>query len=405
MVNSAATQFILIEGTDFTRPIFGSGNATTVSSLMRGFGSRAALVGVTSEPNHELGRWTNIEAFGNTYRFLPIAKSAQMLKPISQSANLDLSIRLYQYRRALLQCPHRKVFTRTYTVLWALNRISAPWDICFYYPGLGNPMLIGRKAQYTKYFAKTYEAIQARALQKHVTKAYAAASSKNIDAYNDYILKKGVKVHVEPLPTAVDTTTVYPESREEARAALDVQPDALTLTFVGRLAEVKGIPFLLDAFARLRDQLRAESGREAVFLLAGDGELRESLESRIAADGLGENVRLMGMLTRPQLNQALAASNVCVVGSHTEGFSNAMLEQLAAGRPIVTTDVSGASDLITDGVNGFIVRKRDPNLFAQKIADAASLRGVEAYNLALVSDKYSEANLWRQIEQEWLGAK
>lgn len=59
--------FQLAEGTDFTRPIFGSGNATVVSSLMRGFAGRVALVGVTSEPNHVLDRWTTIEVYGNIY--------------------------------------------------------------------------------------------------------------------------------------------------------------------------------------------------------------------------------------------------------------------------------------------------------------------------------------------------
>lgn len=398
----SSASFLLIEGTDFTRPIFGSGNATVVSSLMRGFAGRVALVGVTSEPDHVLGQWTKIQMFGHRYDFLPIATSDQMRKPVSKSSNIDLAIGLYKYRAALQSKTMHKVLTRTYSVLWALNRIASPWDVCFYYPGLGNPMLVGRKVRFTRYFASLYSHMQASALRKHVTKAYAAASLQEIDSYNAYLAQKGLSVRVAPLTTAVDTSVVCPAPKDQARAELDIPQERLVLSFVGRLAEVKGIDFLLDAFARVRQSLQSKGGPEALFLLAGDGELRAELEAQVQAANLQENVRFLGMLNKPELIQTLAASDVCVVGSHVEGFSNAMLEQLAMGNPIVSTNVSGASDIITNGINGYVVLDRDPALFATRIEEAAALSGVEDYNLALVEEKYAEKSLWRRLAHEWL---
>ncbi|MCH2094419.1 MAG: glycosyltransferase family 4 protein [Rhodobacteraceae bacterium] len=398
------TTFLLIEGTDFTKPIFGSGNATVVSSLMRGFAGSIALVGVTSDPDHVLGHWTQIEMFGHQYDFLPVATSQRMKKPVTRSSNVDLALAVYKYRAALRAKGIHKALTRTYSVLWALNRIKFPWDVCFYYPGLGNPMLIGRKVKFTKFFAGLYSHLQAASLRKHVSQAYAAASDKEIEAYNTYLAEKKTPVRVKPLTTAVDTSVVHPYPQDAARALWKIPPSALVLCFVGRLAEVKGISLLLESFIRLRQDLQAQGDREAIFLLAGDGELRSELEARVRADGIQEYVRFLGMLNKPDLMQALAASDVCVVGSHVEGFSNAMLEQLAVGKPIVSTPVSGASDIIADGVNGYVVQDRDPDVFARRIRDAAELPDVEAYNLALVEEKYAETGLWRRISNEWLQA-
>ncbi|MDF3362853.1 glycosyltransferase family 4 protein [Sulfitobacter sp. Ks41] len=397
-MNHSISNFLLIEGTDFTRPIYGSGNATVVSSIMRGFAGRVSLVGVTSEPSHVLGKWTTVEAFGNCYNFLPIAASKQMLRPVTRSSNLDLALALYKYRGAIQDAPTRKVLTRTYSILWALNKIPAKWDVCFYFPGLGNPMLVGRKASLTKHFAKLYSYLQARALRKYVTMAYAAASASEVHNYNSFLTQKGVQIRVQPLPTAVDTSTVHPFPKEKARSALSFPQDALIICFVGRLAKVKGIPLLIDAFRYVREQ----SPREALFLLAGDGELRPELEANIAKEGLSESVHFLGMLPKKDLVKVIATSDVCVVGSYTEGFSNAMLEQLAVGKPIVSTDVSGASDIIRDGVNGFIVTSRDPNVFGRHVIEAAKLTGTQKYNLKLVREKYSEAIQWRRISDDWL---
>lgn len=390
-------QFLLIEGTDFTRPIYGSGNATVVSSLMRGFAGQISLVGITTDA-HEIGKWTEVEAFGKIYPFLPIISAARIRNPFTKSSNLDLAIGLFRHRKALSDVGINRIFTRTYTILWALNMMKPIWDVCFFYPGLGNPMLIGRKSKYTRYFAGFYERKQARALHKNVTVAYAAASNEVIDNYNNYIAMRGVTCRVEPLATAVDPNEVRPFPMADARISLDIAEDDLVLCFVGRLAIVKGIDLLLNAVAQIKEM----QDRKVTFLIVGDGELRSKLAEDAKVLGLEGDVRFLGMLPKPDVVQAIAAADVCVVGSLVEGFSNAMLEQLAVGKPIVSTAVSGAANIISNGVNGFVVETRDSKNFAEKVIRAAALLNVETYNGAIVAKKYSEESLWRRITDEWL---
>lgn len=396
-VTIAEQQFLLIEGTDFTRPIFGSGNATVVSSIIRGFSGRVALVGCTSE-SHTLGQWIEIEVLGKTYPFLPIITSERIRDPKTKSANLDLAIGLFKYRKSLAEIGIGRVFTRTYSILWALNLMRQTWDVCFYYPGLANPMLIGKKVGVTRYFSDFYSRIQARMLRKSVTIAYAAASQHAIDEYNAYIATQGVPLRVDLLTTAVDPDVVHPFPMRDIREKLSIASDDLVLCFVGRLAMIKGIPLLLDVVAHIKARL----DKHVTFLVVGDGELRDELEQDTKLRGLEREVRFLGMLPKPEVVQAIAAADVCVVGSIEEGFSNAMLEQIGVGKPIVSTTVSGATDIITNGVNGFVVETRDAKLFAEKVMEASLLSGVEEYNLNLVARRYSEANLWDRISNEWL---
>lgn len=393
-------QFLLIEGTDFTRPIYGSGNAAVVSSALRYFGEAANIVGVTSE-NHPLGEWTSIEIDGTEHRFLPVITSEQIRSPRTGSANLDLGIALYRNREALACAGIEKALTRTYSILWALNLTQRHWDVCFYYPGLGNPMVVGRKAKVTKYFASIYERIQAGALDRNVSVAFAAAPPSEISAYNAYLEKIGVNTRVHSLTTAVDTATFYPRSKTECRRGFDLSEESLVLGFVGRLARVKGIPLLLDSLERIKERI----DRPVHLLLVGGGEAEQELKSTIQSRGLSAEVTFTGMLSRDGVAKAISASDVCVVGSLVEGFSNAMLEQLACGKPIVSTDVSGAREIIAEGKNGFVIGSRDPDEFGEAVIKAAALEGVEPYNLRLVRELYSEEAQWGRVARDWLSSK
>ncbi len=139
---------------------------------------------------------------------------------------------------------------------------------------------------------------------------------------------------------------VEPPERRRApgavRAELGIPADAAVVGAVARLATQKRFDRLLRAFAAL--------GGDAWCVLAGDGPEREALEALAAELGLSARVRFLGH--REDRGDVLAAMDLYVVTSDTEGMSNAMLEALAAGVPVLSTPVSGADealDPLSDG--------------------------------------------------------
>jgi glycosyltransferase involved in cell wall biosynthesis len=106
---------------------------------------------------------------------------------------------------------------------------------------------------------------------------------------------------------------------------------------VANLRSYKGHRYLLEAAARLR-----ERGRPCTLALAGEGPEQESLERQAAM--LGLDVRFLG--ARTDIGALLARADVAVLPSLTEGMSNAVMEAMAAGRPVVATDVGGTAELI-----------------------------------------------------------
>ena len=79
-----------------------------------------------------------------------------------------------------------------------------------------------------------------------------------------------------------------------------------------------------------------------------------------------------------------------------------MVEQLAAGKAMISTVVSGADDFIRDGVNGFVVRTRDPELYAEKMLAVLDLPEAERSSRNLALEKYSENGRWETLRKRLL---
>ena len=135
------------------------------------------------------------------------------------------------------------------------------------------------------------------------------------------------------------------------RSALGIDEKASIVFWAGRLDPIKGLDHLVDAFRRL------VSDNDAVLLLAGDGEMMESLLRRIDRLGLRGRVHLLG--SRSDIPSLLKTADLFVFPSRTEGLPNALLEAMVCGCPIVTTDVPGCRDLIRHEETGLLVRYAD----------------------------------------------
>jgi glycosyltransferase involved in cell wall biosynthesis len=143
-----------------------------------------------------------------------------------------------------------------------------------------------------------------------------------------------------------------------AKSELGLEAGHLVITCTANFRPVKGHKYLLEAFAVVHRQVP-----HAKLLLVGDGPLRASFEADIRRLELSEHVRLLG--ATEQVERVLAASDLFVLPSLTEGMSNALLDAMAAGLAVVATDAGGNADVIEDGVCGLLVPPRDSNALAE----------------------------------------
>jgi glycosyltransferase involved in cell wall biosynthesis len=106
---------------------------------------------------------------------------------------------------------------------------------------------------------------------------------------------------------------------------------------------------------------------DAAFVIAGEGELLEETKSLATQLGLEHDVFFIGRCEK--IAELLSVSYACVLSSISEGFSNSILEYMAAARPVVATDVGGAREAIVEGETGYLVKPGDDEMLALRLID------------------------------------
>ena len=166
----------------------------------------------------------------------------------------------------------------------------------------------------------------------------------------DFVTELGIpRPRVIHIPNSVDTDAFLPACPEDKvtyRQRLGLPTEKTILLYVGRLEPKKGIDTLLQAWATLPEFVRSE----ALLVLVGDGSDRENLHRMIHSQGLHQSVLLAGLCE--SVRDYYWASDIFVLPSKTEGMSNALIEAMACGLPVIASDVGGSSELIEDGKNG-----------------------------------------------------
>ncbi len=176
---------------------------------------------------------------------------------------------------------------------------------------------------------------------------------------------------------AVRTRTIYnaipdgsfdPEPDPALREELSIPPDARIAIYIGRLASYKGCDVLLDALAPVLEELNlyllyvGTVDRE----VAGSEQMVERMQEKVARDGLGERVRFLGY--REDVPRLLASSQVLTHPTRMEGFGLTLVEALAAGVPVVATDVEGIPEVL-ENTDSIMVPADDPAAFRQAVIE------------------------------------
>lgn len=202
---------------------------------------------------------------------------------------------------------------------------------------------------------------------------------------------------VEVIYNGVDIEAYASETdRAEGRRLLRAAPGEFVIIQVARL------DYLKDHDTALRTMARAVSAvPHARLVFVGDGPERQAIESRIRALQLDDQVRLLG--TRGDVKRLLPGADLFLLTSISEGIPLTLIEAMAAGLPVVSTDVGGVAEVVTDGVSGLLAPAGNVVALADGIrrlaADPALRRQFSLAGQSRARERFDETAMCRQYQQ------
>jgi glycosyltransferase involved in cell wall biosynthesis len=186
------------------------------------------------------------------------------------------------------------------------------------------------------------------------------------------------------------------DARQAARRAMAIPAEAHVVSTVGRLTPIKQTRLFLETAQRIS---RRDAG--ALFVIAGDGELRGELEAAARALGIEQRTRFVGW--RRDLPTIYAATDVFLLTSRNEGTPVALIESLAAGVPAVSTDIGGVRDVIDSSDVGLLAPFGDADALAAAVgtllADAPRRRMMGDIGRRAMLTRYTLDRLVHDIER------
>jgi glycosyltransferase involved in cell wall biosynthesis len=189
----------------------------------------------------------------------------------------------------------------------------------------------------------------------------------NADAVKEYLVASGVSSRkITTIYNGLDLTRLDAPNNDR-RATLDLfqLPHSDSIRYVTILANLRSPVKNHRMFLRAAQQVAA-SVPDVHFVIAGEGQLATEIQALAHKMGLGGRVTFTGRCT--SVAELLWISDVCVLSSESEGFSNAILEYMAASKPVVATAVGGAKEAVVQGETGYLVASNDdPHLAARLI--------------------------------------
>ena len=187
----------------------------------------------------------------------------------------------------------------------------------------------------------------------------------------------------------------------EGRPAL-TGPGPLRLLFVGRLVQRKGVEYLVEALALVRES------RSAELTIVGEGEWEGTIQKAVKRAGVERHVRFSGQVSEPDLRRCYEASDIFVLPAvidakgDTEGLGVVLLEALSFERPVIGSDVGGIPDIVRPGQTGWLTPRGDPKALAETIlevaADPERARRIARRGRAIVEQRFSLERVTEELE-------
>jgi glycosyltransferase involved in cell wall biosynthesis len=169
------------------------------------------------------------------------------------------------------------------------------------------------------------------------------------------LVKFGAKAEIKVIPNGVDIT-IY----DNAQPIKDYQNFVL---FIGRLVFYKNLGTVISAFV---DVLAKSPGSK--MLIVGDGPMREKWLKMASDLGLSKNIDFIGHVSDERKIELLSKCSALLLPSFVEGFGLVILESFAMSKPVLVANVKPLSDIVDDGIDGFILPVDDPVKWSEKIS-------------------------------------
>lgn len=202
---------------------------------------------------------------------------------------------------------------------------------------------------------------------------WAMNSARGVTAKSQALTEKISKmvdpdVNVSYIPNGINTSmfqATTDELKEQKKKALGLSLEEIYVVFVGRLDEVKGLTYLLDALSILKDK----GALNFTTLLIGDGPQNVFLKEKAERLGLLPRVKFEGRVAHDRVGEYLYSADLFCLPSLSEGLPNVALEALACGVPLVGSNVGGVPELVNDD-NGLLTEAANAQDLAKKLERA-----------------------------------
>ncbi|HEY8549016.1 MAG TPA: glycosyltransferase [Vicinamibacterales bacterium] len=386
---------LILEGCDFAGFPPG-GQMNLASQLARAYGPRVALVGISTDST-PVGTWVARRLGKAVHDYFAYRRRnrSDLGRPLVPG-RITQALAVSRYMRAIRARGVLNAFVQAPDILMVAARYK--WDsLCYKFPG-ANYSLAHSRYPWAKYLNGPYERLFYKALEKTDRMLVCLGGEE----YREFVARMAPRFGSErfaQFPPRVDTSMFHPAPKAPARRELGLPEMATILVCSGRLNRGKGWDLPLEAVSRLRS-----THPDLHLVYVGDGEDREALAAAVR-ERRGESwVTITGAVPPATVARYLQACDLVVTGSYREGWSNAVLEGIATGRPVVTTRVSGAAEMVQPGGNGVIVESRDPDEFAAAILQSLSLPDAERISVGLAQPNALSA-LPQLLGSLWLPLK
>jgi len=224
-------------------------------------------------------------------------------------------------------------------------------------------------------------------------------STTNSKIAADKLIKRGVvakeRIRVIPNGLVLEKFAIKNSNRTAFRQKLGIAEDEFVWLAVGRLEEQKDYPNLLLAFKMI-----IQDGHEAQLRVAGQGPMLENLQRQSMDLDIYDRVVFLGL--RRDIPLLLDAADGFVLSSAWEGLPNAVMEAMAAAKPVVATNVGGVPELVKEGETGFIVPPRNPEALAQAMEKMMALTREKRLEMGNAGRTHIEANYsLKHVVDQW----
>jgi glycosyltransferase involved in cell wall biosynthesis len=216
------------------------------------------------------------------------------------------------------------------------------------------------------YFGKTktliYKLIERR-LAKISTGIIAISPIQKEELSAVHGICKPEKIKVIPLGfDLIKFRENLPEKRIKTRIEWQLNEEEVAVAIIGRLAPIKNHSLFLDVI-----ELLAEKGIKARYFIVGDGQERNSIEERAKKLEKSYNLKIELTSWIKDIATFNAGMDIICLSSDNEGTPVSLIEAQASGVPVISTDVGGVKDILKEGETGFVVPKKDPETFGEKL--------------------------------------